>query len=115
MRIATHWAASALGVLILAVCAQAGDDEPMGQWHARGGVWDIRERGGFRVDVIVNGRSLPFDRFGDRRVVSAIQGAEYEVRITNPLPVRVAVALSVDGLNTIDARQTGAWDASKWL
>jgi hypothetical protein len=27
----------------------------------------------------------------------------------------VAVALSVDGLNTIDARQTGAWDASKWL
>ncbi|HEX6284367.1 MAG TPA: hypothetical protein VFZ71_05805, partial [Pyrinomonadaceae bacterium] len=28
---------------------------------------------------------------------------------------RVAVALSVDGLNTIDARQTSAWNASKWV
>jgi hypothetical protein len=28
---------------------------------------------------------------------------------------RVAVALSVDGLNTIDARHTSAWNASKWV
>jgi hypothetical protein len=27
----------------------------------------------------------------------------------------VAVALSVDGLNTIDARRSSAWDASKWV
>jgi len=27
----------------------------------------------------------------------------------------VAVALSVDGLNTIDARHTSAWNASKWV
>jgi hypothetical protein len=27
----------------------------------------------------------------------------------------VAVALSVDGLNTIDAEQTSAWNASKWV
>jgi hypothetical protein len=27
----------------------------------------------------------------------------------------VAVALSVDGLNTIDARRTTAWNASKWV
>src|SRR6185369_1093896 len=41
--------------------------------------------------------------------------AEYEVRIRNPLGVRVAVALSVDGLNTIDARHTSAWEAHKWV
>jgi hypothetical protein len=31
------------------------------------------------------------------------------------LPYRVAVALSVDGLNSIDARHTTAWNASKWV
>jgi hypothetical protein len=29
--------------------------------------------------------------------------------------VRVAVALSVDGLNTIVARRSSSWDASKWV
>src|SRR5205085_1854901 len=36
-------------------------------------------------------------------------------RIYNPLPDRVAVALSVDGLNSIDARHTTARAASKWV
>jgi len=35
--------------------------------------------------------------------------------VRNPLPYRVAVSLSVDGLNTIDARHTSAWNASKWV
>ena len=47
--------------------------------------------------------------------VEAVEGAPYVVRITNPLPVRVAVALSVDGLNTIDARHTDPWSARKWV
>jgi hypothetical protein len=29
--------------------------------------------------------------------------------------MRVAVALSVDGLNTIDARRTSSWESSKWV
>ena len=29
--------------------------------------------------------------------------------------MRVAVALSVDGLNSIDAKHTTAWNASKWV
>jgi hypothetical protein len=33
----------------------------------------------------------------------------------NPFNVRVAVALSVDGLNSIDARRTSATDARKWV
>ena len=44
-----------------------------------------------------------------------MKGAEYEIRIRNPYPFRVAVALSVDGLNSIDARRTSAWNASKWV
>ena len=40
--------------------------------------------------------------------IEALKGREYEIRLRNPYPVRVAVALSVDGLNTIDARHTSA-------
>ncbi len=70
---------------------------------------------GFQVDVLVNGRPLEEYHARGRVYVEALQGAEYELRIRNPLPYRVAVALSVDGLNTIDARRTSAWKASKWV
>ena len=69
----------------------------------------------FTVDVLING--APAEKlFGrGRSYVEASEGAEYELRVRNPLPVRVAVALSVDGLNTIDARRTSSWDAKKWV
>jgi hypothetical protein len=76
----------------------------------------VRPRhGAFEVEVIVEGypREALYGR--GRRYVEASEGAEYELRIRNPLPVRVAVALSVDGLNTIDARRSSSWDSSKWL
>ena len=69
----------------------------------------------FEVDVIVNGRPLTEYFARGRTYVEAIQGAEYELRLRNSSPDRVAVALSVDGLNTIDARHTSAWNASKWV
>ncbi|MCA1600519.1 MAG: hypothetical protein LC776_02345 [Acidobacteria bacterium] len=69
----------------------------------------------FEVDVLVNGRSLEEYHSRGKSYVEAIAGAEYEVRIRNPLPFRIAVALSVDGLNSIDARRTSAWNASKWV
>jgi hypothetical protein len=47
--------------------------------------------------------------------VEASKGAPYAIRLSNPLPYRVAVALSVDGLNTIDARHTDPWSARKWV
>lgn len=47
--------------------------------------------------------------------VEALRGRDFAIRITNPTPYRVAVALSVDGLNTIDARHTDSWSAEKWL
>jgi hypothetical protein len=70
---------------------------------------------GFELDVLVNGRPLAEYYARGRTYVEALQGAEYELRLRNPSPDRVAVALSVDGLNTIDARHTSAWNASKWV
>ena len=69
----------------------------------------------FEIEILVDGR--PLDEYAARGTtyVEALAGAEYEVRVHNPLPYRVAVALSVDGLNTIDARHTTAWNASKWV
>ncbi len=69
----------------------------------------------FQLDVLVNGRPLPEYYARGRTYVEALQGAEYELRVRNPSADRVAVALSVDGLNTIDARHTSAWNASKWV
>ena len=70
---------------------------------------------GFEVHILVDGRPLEEYNARGKSYVEALAGAEYEVRIRNPLPYRVAVALSVDGLNSIDARHTTAWNASKWV
>ena len=69
----------------------------------------------FEVDVLVNGRPLQEYYARGRTYVEALQGAEYELRLRNTSSDRVAVALSVDGLNTIDARHSSAWNASKWV
>ncbi|HEX9543922.1 MAG TPA: hypothetical protein VF955_01985 [Pyrinomonadaceae bacterium] len=69
----------------------------------------------FGLEILVGGRPLDEYYARGKSYVEAIQGSEYEVRIRNPFPFRVAVALSVDGLNTIDARRTTAWNASKWV
>ena len=70
---------------------------------------------GFDIQVLVNGYPMEEYAARGRHYVEALDGAEYELRVSNPLGVRVAVALSVDGLNTIDARRSSAWEASKWV
>ncbi len=67
------------------------------------------------VEIIVNGVSQPQFVHNARLYVEALKGREYAIRLRNPYPVRVAVALSVDGLNSIDARETTAADARKWV
>jgi len=69
----------------------------------------------FDVQVLVDGRPLEEYAARGRTYVEALEGREYELRVRNPYPYRVAVALSVDGLNTIDARHTSAFAASKWV
>ncbi len=70
---------------------------------------------GFSIEVIVDGSPTAEYAARGRRYIEALENAEYELRIHNPGSSRVAVALSVDGLNTIDARHTSAWDAHKWV
>ena len=69
----------------------------------------------FEMEVLVNGQPVTEYHARGRTYVEALKGAEYELRLRNTSPERVAVALSVDGLNTIDARHTSAWNASKWV
>lgn len=67
------------------------------------------------VDVLVNGSAQIRYAHDGRWYVEALKGREYEVRLRNPYPVRAGVALSVDGLNTIDARHSSAARARKWV
>ncbi len=70
---------------------------------------------GFALDVVLDGSVRPEYRARGAVYVEAVRDRPYVLRISNPLPVRVAVALSVDGLNTIDARHTDARGAAKWI
>ena len=67
------------------------------------------------VDILVNGIPQPRFVHEGRLYVEALKGREYAIRVRNPFGVRAAVALSVDGLNTIDARETTAANARKWV
>ncbi len=71
--------------------------------------------GGFGLIVLVD--DSPREQFlhNGTLYVEAIRGSSYALRLTNPTPYRVAVALSVDGLNTIDARHTDPRSATKWV
>ena len=66
------------------------------------------------VEIIVDGARQPLTRTTGAGTSSA-EGTRYAIRLRNPYAVRVAVALSVDGLNTIDARETTATHARKWV
>jgi hypothetical protein len=65
--------------------------------------------------ILVDG--APEQRYAHdgRWYVEACKGREYAIRLRNPNAFRVAVALSVDGLITIDACETTAADARKWV
>jgi hypothetical protein len=106
------------GVALIAVSAfvvsnsrtKAATTEPNAEY-----LMPVAYERGFEVQILVNGRPLDEYEASGKTYVEAIAGAEYEVRIRNPLPYRVAVALAVDGLNSIDARHTTAWNSSKWV
>jgi hypothetical protein len=65
--------------------------------------------------VIVDGCEVPEFRHDGRVYVEALRGREFTLRISNPTAERIAVALSVDGRNVVDARRTSANDAAKWI
>lgn len=108
-----------LAALSVIVPAQGGGNGRAGQAERRtdGRIVERRPiyQTRFGVEVLAGGGAREKYPARGRVYVEAIEGEEYALRLSNPLPVRVAVALSVDGLNTIDARRTTAREASKWV
>jgi len=73
------------------------------------------DRDAYRLEVLVDGVPLENHAARGTTYVEALEGREYSIRLTNRTSGRIAVALSVDGLNTIDAKTTTARGASKWI
>jgi hypothetical protein len=70
---------------------------------------------GFQLEVLVNGSTAAKYFQSGKVYIEAVKNQEYSIRLTNPLNRRVAVALAVDGLNSIDARTSDALSAKKWV
>jgi len=105
------WAAALVFAALLFSGGTAAQEGGAGRWTRPAPI----SYAPFEVEVLVGGRPLEELRARGRRYVEAAEGAEYELLVRNPSPYRVAVAVSVDGLNTIDARRTSSWEASKWV
>ena len=73
------------------------------------------ERGPYSIEILVDGRPLQEHHARSATYVEAIEGCDYSIRLRNDTSRRVAVSLSVDGLNVIDAKTTSARRASKWI
>jgi hypothetical protein len=69
----------------------------------------------YSMEVLVDGSPLAAYAKSGTTYVEALKGREYAVRLTNRTGERVAVALAVDGLNSIDARHTSSQEARKWV
>ena len=69
----------------------------------------------YSMEVLVDGRPLAAYSTRGTTYVEALKGREYAIRLTNRTGERVAVALAVDGLNSIDAKHTSSRDARKWI
>ena len=68
-----------------------------------------------RIEVLVDGKPLTEYAARGTTYIEALHGREYALRLTNLGDRRIAVALAVDGLNSIDAKTTSASRASKWV
>src|SRR5438093_6041632 len=64
------------------------------------------DRYGYSMEILVRGVPLQEYAARDALYIEAVKGSEYSVRLTNHTGQRTAVALSVDGLNSIDAKTT---------
>jgi len=67
------------------------------------------------MEILIDGAPLQEYAARGTSYVEALRGREYSVRLRNRTGERVAIALSVDGLNSIDARTTTASEARKWI
>lgn len=70
---------------------------------------------GFEISVLVDGACVPEYASRGRIYIEALRGKEFVIRLSNPTSERIAVALSVDGRNVVDAGRTTARAATKWI
>jgi hypothetical protein len=80
-----------------------------------GGAARALDTGPYSMEVLVDGRLLTEYAARGTTYVEASKGREFAVRLRNRTGERIAIGLSVDGLNSIDARTTTARDARKWI
>jgi hypothetical protein len=73
------------------------------------------DRDSYSMEILIDGRPLQEYAARGTSYVEALKGRDYSVRLCNHTGERVAIALSVDGLNSIDARTTSASEARKWI
>jgi hypothetical protein len=75
----------------------------------------VSDCGPWSLTVLVDG--VPAPEYGSRGRVylEALRGRTFSLRLSNPTSERIAIALSVDGRNVIDAKRTSAGAAAKWI
>ena len=75
-----------------------------------------RQSFGFRVEILNDTEGIKAETVKNGYpFVTATKGERYSVRLYNPQPVRVAVNLTVDGLNSITGKPSGISDGEKWM
>jgi hypothetical protein len=70
----------------------------------------------FRIELVSDNDGVKPETFKNGRpFVAAQKNERYAVRLYNPLPVRVAVNLTIDGINSISGKPSGIRDGEKWM
>ncbi len=66
---------------------------------------------------VIKSNGQTYREFGKKKKpsIKVRSEEEYSIVVRNPLPVRVGVAVTVDGLNSIDGKRTTPRDARKWI
>jgi hypothetical protein len=75
----------------------------------------VSDCGPYSLTVLVDGVPAPEYAARGRVYLEALRGRTFSLRLSNPTSERIAVALSVDGRNVIDAKRTSAGAAAKWI
>ncbi|NLE01086.1 MAG: hypothetical protein GX640_14560 [Fibrobacter sp.] len=76
-----------------------------------------RNFNGYRFSASIKNKNGTYEEYtqNSKCIIYVNENDEYSISVNNPLPVRVAVAVTVDGLNTIDGKFTSAAAARKWI
>jgi len=69
----------------------------------------------YSIEILIDGHPVTTYQARGTTYIEACEHKEYAVRLTNHSGERIAIALSIDGLNSIDAKTTTAREAAKWV